>query len=97
MRLSRETFFRIRHYGLLTNRNRKTRIAAIRKNMGKQPPPEKLEVSPEIKRLLTVGSSTIKCPNCKTGALLLVGLVYPNARGNPTLGFELIVQKRQAV
>ncbi len=110
MRLSREEFLRrfaahilparfvrIRHYGLLTNRNRKTRLAAIRKNIGNQPPPEKLEVSPEIKRLLTVGSSTIKCPNCKTGALVLLGVVYPNARGDPTIGFEHIVQKRQAV
>ena len=90
-------FVRIRHYGLLTNRNRKTRLAAIMKNMGVQPCPEVLEVSPEVKRLLTFGRSAIKCTACNKGTLVLAGVVYPSARGDPTKAIEHIVQKRQAV
>lgn len=90
-------FVRIRHYGLLTNRNRKTRLAAIMKNMDVQPHSEVLEVSPEVKRLLTFGNSTIKCPACNKGSLVLVGVVYPSARGDPTKGIEHIIPKRQAV
>jgi hypothetical protein len=110
MRLSREEFLRrfaahilparfvrIRHYGLLTNRNRKTRLAAIMKHMGNQAPPEKLEVSPVIKRLLTFGSSTATCTACNEGTLVLVGVVYSSARGDPTSGIQHIVQNRQAV
>jgi hypothetical protein len=108
MRLSREEFLRrfsahilpprfvrIRHYGLLTNH--KTRLAAIMKNMDVQPHYEVLEVSPEVKRLLTFGSSTIKCPACNKGTLVLVGVVYPSARGDPTTSIEHIIPKRQAV
>jgi hypothetical protein len=58
---------------------------------------EVLEVSPEVKRLLTFGNSTIKCPACNKGALVLVGVVYPSARGDPTTGIEHIIPKLQAV
>lgn len=90
-------FVRIRHYGLLTNRNRKARLAAIMKNMGVQSQAEALEVSPEVKRLLTFGSSAIKCPACNKGTLVLIGVVYPCARGDPTIGIEHIIHKHQAV
>lgn len=78
-------FVRVRHYGLLTNRNRKTRLNAVMENMGLESHPDKLEVSAEILRLLTFGSSERSCPFCKIGKLTLVGIVYPMARGDPTL------------
>lgn len=90
-------FVRIRHYGLLTNRHRKTRLAAIMKNMAMQPHPEVLEVSPEVKRLLTFGTSAIKCTACNKGELVLIGVVYPSARGDPTKSIEHIVQNHKAV
>lgn len=90
-------FVRIRHYGLLTNRNRKTRLKAIMENMGMQPQAEVLQVSPEVKRLLTFGSSAIQCTACNQGHLVLVGVVYPCARGDPAKEIIPILQNRQAV
>ncbi|MCC5917422.1 MAG: hypothetical protein JJU02_08865 [Cryomorphaceae bacterium] len=88
---------RIRHYGLLTNRNRKTRLKAIMENMGLQSHPEALEASPEIQHLLSYGSSVLKCPTCKTGTLELIGVVFPGARGDPTNQITHIIQKNQAM
>jgi DNA-directed RNA polymerase subunit RPC12/RpoP len=60
-----ERFVKIRHYGLLANRGRQTRVAAARQRLGAPPP--------------VTGAPTtapeLRCPHCGQTALVLVAVV----------------------
>lgn len=58
-------FMRIRHYGFMSNRNRKTNIATIRKLIGGTTPVAETELTP-IQRWLAevIGEASTSCPCC---------------------------------
>jgi hypothetical protein len=60
-----ERFVKIRHYGLLANRGRQTRVAAARQRLGALPPVTGVPTTaPEL-----------RCPHCGQTALVLVAVV----------------------
>ena len=67
-------FVKIRHYGLLANRGRQTRIAAARRLLGQADPPV------EIKPVATASAApapAFACPHCGKRELVLVRIVHP--------------------
>ena len=68
-------FMRIRHFGLLANRTRRTRVRQCRDLLG-QPPPDAipLESSHALLRRLT-GIDLSRCPVCGEGHLHLTAIV----------------------
>jgi hypothetical protein len=65
-------FVKIRHYGFLQNRNKRTRIAEIRASLNLEPakPPVKIPVAQRM--LEKFGKDVFKCPCCENGRLVLV-------------------------
>lgn len=59
-------FMRIRHYGFMSNRNRKCNIATIRKLIGARPPSQTQPEPTPIERWLAevVGVASASCPCC---------------------------------
>jgi hypothetical protein len=84
-------FVRIRHYGLLSNRHRREKLAVCRKLLGAAASPE--VISPEALALATplsleVGVTETRCatlcPKCGVGRMVIIGelpAVPPSARG----------------
>lgn len=73
-------FVKIRHYGLLANRNRKTKLALCRKLTRSpvyKPKFEGLETL-EILSLL-IGRDVTVCPTCGKGKMQTRGTIYPGA------------------
>ena len=60
-------FVRIRHYGFLTNRGKKTRLNKIRKTMGLQETIVQVEVPVAIRMLEKFGKDITKCEHCEKG------------------------------
>jgi hypothetical protein len=60
-----DSFMRIRHYGFLSNRNRKAKLAVIRKLLGARAPEPQPTVQTAQQWLETVlGIDTTRCPQC---------------------------------
>ena len=70
-------FVKIRHYGLLQNQARTTRLNAIRKEMQLQPLPPKIRIPVSIRMLEQYGQDITLCPKCKKGRLILISIIYP--------------------
>jgi Putative transposase len=73
-------FVRIRHYGLLSNRHRREKLAVCRKLLSAAAPPE--VISPEARALATPSSLEVGvtetrcanlCPKCGVGRMLIIG------------------------
>ena len=67
-------FQRIRHFGFLTNRHRKQKLALCRRLLN--PPAAELLPSATQCRVLLTALTTpppVQCPNCKTGVLIRLG------------------------
>jgi hypothetical protein len=79
-------FQRIRHYGLLANRHRETRLARCRQLLMVQLPPPRPESEDyrDLYQRLT-GVSLRTCPHCKTGSMIKVETILPQVlpRGPP--------------
>ena len=60
-------FVRIRHYGLLTNRGKITRLNQIRENMGLEAVKTIVEVPVAIRMLEKFGKDITQCTQCDTG------------------------------
>lgn len=72
-------FNRIRHYGLLANRNKRTLLARARAALGAtpgQPPPAAESVQAFWQRV--AGIDIERCPLCRLGTLRTVGLLSPS-------------------
>lgn len=72
-----ERFVKIRHYGLLANRGRQSRIARARRLLGQPPEP------PPAGPTAATGESTttaLVCPHCGRSELVLVRVVHPPRR-----------------
>lgn len=65
-------FVRIRHYGILTNRGKTTRLNAIRKNMGLEASKTKVEIPVAIRLLEKYGTDITRCQQCGTGSYELL-------------------------
>jgi hypothetical protein len=79
-------FQRIRHYGLLANRHRESRLARCRQLLMVQPPqpcPESEDYRDLYQRL--TGVSLRACPHCETGSMIQVETILPQVlpRGPP--------------
>jgi hypothetical protein len=75
-----ERFVKIRHYGLLANRGRHSRIATARRLLGQPPEPP-----PSGPAAATSESTTPApvCPHCGRSELVLVRVVKPPRHGRP--------------
>ena len=72
-------FVRIRHYGFLANRNRRTNLQVIRKLLKLPTELLKLEASLEEMMLQTAGIDITTCPCCNKGKMKLLAEI-PNYR-----------------
>ncbi|CAN5562586.1 IS91 family transposase [soil metagenome] len=77
-------FVKIRHYGLLQNHGKTTRLNKIRKQLKLQPLPPKVQVPVTVRMLEKYGKDITLCPKCKTGKLMLIHIDYGD-RKNPAL------------
>ena len=73
-------FTRIRHYGLLGNRNRKQNIAACRTLLNQDQPPEPKSETAQQMMLRLTGIDFTKCPHCKHGNLVMMSTFEPFAQ-----------------
>jgi hypothetical protein len=71
-----ERFVKIRHYGLLGNRQKQTRLARARQLLGVPPPPPPQPL-PELLRAPTPPTSPACCPFCQRPGLVKVREVPP--------------------
>ncbi len=78
-------FVRIRRYGLLSNRARKSLIAHCRDLLGVDPPIVPVDASRAAASLRIFGRDPELCPVCHEGRLILVAAWQPTR-----LGFELV-------
>ena len=79
-------FVRIRHFGLLANRNRKDNIALCRKILGRQKTVAKEKVRPETwqEQLFRIcGMDLTVCPVCQKGKMYKVALLLPCRCNSP--------------
>jgi hypothetical protein len=77
-------FVKIRHYGLLQNHGKTTRLNKIRKQLKLQPLPPKVQIPVTVRMLEKYGKDITLCPKCKTGKLMLIHIDYGD-RKNPAL------------
>jgi hypothetical protein len=73
-------FVKIRHYGLLANRGRQTRIAAARRLLGQRDPPAEIKTNAIARE---APAPTWACPHCGKRELVLVRVVHPPRGGRP--------------
>ena len=78
-----ERFVKIRHYGLLGNRQKQTRLARARTLLGVPPPPAPKPV-PELLRAPLPSAAPACCPFCQRPGLLKIREVPPR----PVVRFE---------
>jgi len=76
-------FQRIRHYGLLGNRHRAENLARCRELLAvpvpiPQPEPDYRERCRQLS-----GQDPLRCPQCKTGQIVLIAILLPAARPVP--------------
>ncbi len=73
-------FVKIRYYGILANRNKKTKLALCRKLSNSPSYPAKFEGLNTLEILcLLLGKDVRLCPRCKQGQLKELSSVYPGA------------------
>jgi hypothetical protein len=74
-------FMRIRHYGFLSNRNKKRNVQICRKLIGQSDQlPEVVDESIEQVMLRLTGVDITRCPRCKKGTLIAVARI-PKGKG----------------
>jgi hypothetical protein len=79
-------FVRIRHFGLLANRNRKDNLSVCRQILGGAKPVAKEDVKPETwqEQLLRICSiDVLSCPVCKKGKMSRMALLLPYRSHSP--------------
>lgn len=85
-------FQRIRYYGVLAARNRKTKLAAAQKALNVHPPCIQLLTWQERLFKLT-GQESDVCPFCKTKTLISIGFVprQPSHGRGPPIPVEIVL------
>jgi hypothetical protein len=77
-------FMKIRHYGILSSRNKTAALACARKSLGAEQPKAKPignSCAEWLEELF--GSMVLTCPVCRKGTMKLVAVVWPRSRGSP--------------
>lgn len=74
-----ERFVKIRHYGLLGNRQKQTRLARARELLGAAAVPEPKPLPELLRAAATTQSPVARCPFCQQAGLVLLGEVPPRA------------------
>ncbi len=69
-------FVKIRHYGLLQNHGKTTRLNAIRQQLKLSLLPPRVQVPVSIRMLEKFGKDITLCPKCKSGKLELIHIDY---------------------
>ena len=83
-------FMRIRHYGILANRGKQTKLARARAALA-CPPPEPVSHTPQTVQtfwLRVAGRDITRCTHCGTGHLHIVGplvRMHPPAQAPPRI------------
>ncbi|RZB36926.1 MAG: hypothetical protein SRB2_01726 [Desulfobacteraceae bacterium Eth-SRB2] len=79
---------KIRHYGILSNRNKKTKLARCRELLGlSRDLPEAVKRSVQEMMLQLTGKDITLCPRCEKGTMRSVGLI---PKGSGPSGFEIL-------
>src|SRR5215831_11409985 len=80
-----EGFQRIRHYGFLSHRYRKAKLALCRQLLGMKLPPVAPEPRPDYRDLYEklTGKSLRECPVCHQGTMVRVAILPPLSRAPP--------------
>jgi hypothetical protein len=81
MHILPKRFVRIRHYGFLTNRGKRTRLNNIRKTMGLEQIKAPVEIPVAIRLLEKFGKDISQCTQCTTGRY---GLLFTKRFGKIT-------------
>lgn len=76
-------FVKMRHYGILANANRHSRINRILQKMKLPLHPPAVDVPYRLRLLERYGIDIEQCPKCITGRMKLIAVLYPNNRGSP--------------
>ena len=97
-----DRFVKIRHYGLLANRNRKDNIALCRELLGSCKTETKGKDTPLTwqEHLLKIsGVDITKCPVCKKGTMVMVEVLHPlRCNGPPEkCWYESHAQRNQCI
>ncbi len=75
-------FVKIRHFGILSSRSKKTDLAKARKSLGvPSPPPKKKMTNREFIKMST-GKDPYTCPCCGQGEMVIIAKL-PSIRGSP--------------
>ena len=86
-------FVKMRHYGILANANRHSRIKRILQKMNLPLHPPAVEVPYQLRLLERYGIDIELCPKCKTGRMMLTGAMFPNNHGSPlTPSFSTVLK-----
>lgn len=78
-------FVKIRHYGLLQNYGKITRLKAIRQQLHLSPLRQRVQVSVSILMLEKYGKDITLCPKCQVGKLELICIDYGRSSANAGL------------
>lgn len=76
-------FMKIRHFGILSSRNKSKALACARASLGAGPPASKRGMSWEELFRELYGREACICPVCKKGKMVVVESISPKARGSP--------------
>jgi hypothetical protein len=72
-----DKFVKIRHYGILSNRNRKTKLKRCKEILGVEVKQSKDKKSWQELLLELTGKDPSICPKCKTGRLVRKEFLHP--------------------
>ena len=89
-------FVKIRHYGLLQNHGKTTRLNDIRQQLKLSPLPPKVQVPVSIRMLEKFGKDITLCPKCKSGKLMLIHIDY-GSDGSKPLNLRLPVTNTNSI
>jgi len=78
-------FMKIRHYGILSSRNKAGSLKTAREMLEVEPPESKKHLSWQQLFELCNGHSPSRCPICKKGTMVRVKSFAPKIRGSPEL------------
>jgi hypothetical protein len=78
-------FVKIRHYGLLQNHGKISRLNAIRKQLNLSPLRQRVQVPVSIIMLEKYGKDITLCPKCQVGKLELICIDYGRSSTNTVL------------
>jgi len=78
-------FVKIRHYGLLQNHGKTTRLNAIREQLKMPPLQQRVQVPVSILLLEKYGKDITLCPKCQAGKLELIAISYGRSSASPEL------------